>query len=41
VDTVLLKRIYALIAVEHSTRKEYLLGVAAHPTGDGLIMSRP
>jgi transposase InsO family protein len=33
VDTVLLKRIYALIAVEHGSRRTHLIGVAAHPTG--------
>lgn len=33
VDTVLLRRIYALIAVEHGSRRAHLLGVTAHPTG--------
>jgi putative transposase len=33
VDTVRLKRIYALIAVEHGSRRAHLLGVTAHPTG--------
>ena len=33
VDTVLLRQIYALIAVEHGSRRAYLLGVTAHPTG--------
>jgi transposase InsO family protein len=33
VDTVLLRRIYALIAVEHGSRRAHLLGVSAHPTG--------
>ena len=33
VDTVLLTRIYALIAVEHGSRRAYLAGVTAHPTG--------
>jgi putative transposase len=33
VDTVLLRRIYALIAVEHGSRRAYLIGVTAHPTG--------
>jgi hypothetical protein len=33
VDTVLLRRIYALIAVEHGSRRAHLVGVNAHPTG--------
>jgi putative transposase len=33
VDTVVLRRIYALIAVEHSSRPAHLLGVTAHPSG--------
>jgi putative transposase len=33
VDTVLLTRIYALIAVEHGSRRAYFAGVTAHPTG--------
>jgi transposase InsO family protein len=33
VDTVLLKRIYALIAVEHGCRRAHLIGVSAHPSG--------
>jgi putative transposase len=33
VDTVLLRRICALIAVEHGSRRTHLLGVTAHPTG--------
>jgi putative transposase len=33
VDTVLLRRIYALIAVEHGCRRAHLIGVTAHPTG--------
>src|SRR5438270_6575553 len=32
VDTVFLKRIYALIAVEHGSRRAHLAGVTAHPT---------
>jgi len=32
VDTVFLTRLYALIAVEHGSRRTYLLGVTAHPT---------
>lgn len=33
VDTVLLKRIYALIVIEHGTRRVHLAGVTANPTG--------
>jgi transposase InsO family protein len=32
-DTVLLRRLYALIAVEHGSRRAPLLGMTAHPTG--------
>jgi hypothetical protein len=32
VETILLRRIYVLIAVEHGSRRAYLLGVSAHPT---------
>lgn len=31
-DTVLLREIYALIAVEHGSRQAHLLGVTTHPT---------
>jgi putative transposase len=33
VDTVLLGRIYALIAVEHGARRIFLVAVSAHPNG--------
>ena len=33
VDTVLLRRIYALIVVEHGTRRAHLAGVTANPDG--------
>ena len=33
-DTVLLRRIYALIAVEHGSRRAHLVGVSAYPTGE-------
>jgi len=33
VDTVVLRRIYALIAIEHGSRRAHLIGVSAHPTG--------
>jgi len=31
VDTVLLRRIYALIIIEHGTRRAHLAGITAHP----------
>jgi putative transposase len=34
VDTVLLKRIYVLVFIEHGTRRMHLGGVTAYPTGD-------
>ena len=33
VDTVLLRRVYALIVIEHGTRHAHLAGVTAHPDG--------
>src|SRR5262249_30211460 len=33
VDTVLLRRIYALIVIEHGTGRAHLAGVTAHPDG--------
>jgi putative transposase len=33
VDTVLLRPIYALIVIEHGTRRAHLAGVTAHPDG--------
>ena len=33
VDTIVLRRIYALIMVEHGSRRVQMAGVTAHPTG--------
>jgi len=33
VDTVLLRRVYALIVIEHGTRRVRLAGITAHPDG--------
>jgi hypothetical protein len=33
VDTVLLKQLYVLFFIELDTRKAYVTGVTAHPTG--------
>jgi putative transposase len=33
VDTVLLRRLYALIIIEHGTRRVHLAGIARHPDG--------
>ena len=32
-DTVLLRRVYALIVIEHGTRRAYLAGITANPDG--------
>jgi hypothetical protein len=35
VETVLLKRLYVLVFIEHGTRRLHVAGVTAHPTGHG------
>jgi hypothetical protein len=40
VDTVLLKRLYILVFIEHGTRQMHLGGVTANPTASGPC-SRP
>jgi transposase len=37
VDTVLLKRLYVLVFIEHGTRRMHLGGVTASPTGDWTV----
>jgi transposase len=37
VDTVLLKRIYVLVFIEHGNRRMHLGGVTTHPTGDWTV----
>lgn len=33
VDTVLLRRLYVLVAIEHHTRRLHVAGISAHPDG--------
>ena len=37
VDTVLLRRLYILVFIEHGTRRMHLGGITAHPTGDWTV----
>ena len=37
VDTVLLKRLYVLVFIEHGSRRMHLGGVTMHPTGDWTV----
>ena len=37
VDTVLLKRLYVLVFIEHGTRRMHLSGVTEHPTGEWTV----
>jgi putative transposase len=39
VDTVLLRRIYALIVIEHGTRRVHLAGITANPDGEWTIQA--
>jgi putative transposase len=39
VDTILLRRIYALITVEHGTRRAHLAGITAYPDGAWTIQA--
>ena len=35
IDTVLLRHLYILIAIEHDRRRVHVAGITAHPTGPG------
>jgi putative transposase len=37
VDTLLLKRLYVLVFIEHGTRRMHLGAITAHPTGDWTV----
>ena len=37
VDTVLLKRMYVLVFIEHGTRRMHLGGITANPTGEWTV----
>jgi putative transposase len=40
VDTVLLRRVYALIVIEHGTRRVHLAGITSNPDGASQLLRR-
>ena len=41
VDTVLLRRLYALIIIEHDTRRVHLAGITSNPNGAWTTQAAP